>query len=1762
MKLKSLTLATLSALYSAGVATTVLAAPSMATGAAPVAKLQEMKLPSAEFMAQQQLRNKTSGNAVKRNNGQNIQLKRNTIADKFKASKADAQGEHDYIVELYGDTVIEQQRAMLVQQVASGAIPAKTLNDASAMRVTGAALRSPTAASQQLKVTQGQDSVLSAASALIGRQLDPKLRYTKVLNGFSLKMTQAEAQRMASLPQVKRITKNQMYHLQTDYGPIHIGADKVWSGDNVTNTPYQGEGMVVGIVDTGINTDHPSFQPTGDDGYTVQNPLGHGNYLGDCTQAEFADRCNDKLIGVFSYERITDAYSADAFQDPSKPWYEPNVEIRPRFGEDYVGHGSHTASTVAGNVIKNAPFQAASPTATGHGIDTGFTFDRVSGMAPHANIVAFQVCFPGESGDPYAGCPGDAILAGIEDAVATGVDVINFSIGGQESSPWESPMEQAFLQAHEAGIAVAVAAGNSGQNASGNEVFGYIDHSSPWLVNVAAASDGRNIGVVGKSLTNFDSDSTMYVPTTISGGSLSGGIVGDVVYAKNYPDPDTSDAFGPETCNVPFPAGTFQPTDIVVCDRGDIARKAKADNVKAGGAGGFVLANMSYDTSSPDGMIFNDIYSLPGIQISAGDAYYLKNWLADGSYHKGEITASHVERTIDENQADILASFSSRGPSYYAPEHLIPMITAPGVNIYAANSDDQPFTMGPNASDWTIMSGTSMASPHVAGAMTLVRQAHPDWTVSEVQSAMQMTSVQDVRYLPNPWSPLQDADIYRAGSGRVDVNAAVNSGLLMDESVENFRNADPANGGVVHNLNLPELVNMHCAESCTWVRTFKATRDGSWTVEPKTGEFSFQLEATPSSFSLKAGQTQSVVFTAKILNSQAKNYNSESEVHGSVRLVPDQPDIPSVFMPVAVTFDNRNLPDSVGFTSNRDQGIHNLGNLMLPQADAPVYSAATPVKAQLREVTLPQSVNYCSFACSHVPDASTDVTTIDVPEGASRLMVEVLARTATTIKGAANMWMAGDADVFIGYDANGDGQPDWDSEAICMSTSEGITDYCNINNPQPGKYWVVISNYQHNFIDPANTFDTYKVASAVVGKDGSNALTAEGPAMLDGLTPADVKLNWDLPDAVKGDVYYSMLTVGSDASQPANIAQIPVRIERGNNDVTLEGSQTQARAGDVIDMHLHVMENLDGYDHDINISSTLPGNLALVPGSVKLSKAINAEGLEETDNGFTLTSNQPNSADWQRGYKVTTSDNDPLCHMPNYGQADRNYVNLWDFGFRPQIGGEWNDNTVVPLSWYYGDGAYATVFHNFDQTARFPNLTISPMGYLQLDEMPLFYPEALPADYQGFPDAFIAPFMRGIAVTESGIDWSQLHTPLNVDLFSEANTSGISMGFTADGTVIMEWDKARTYMQEASGGIGIGIGSVGASPQSSGWVDVDRDDSYDFETVYNLNYRYGDGQYEVIMGYQNIDFGTQGGQGSIGIHGFEGYRGSFGPEGDYLGSQYALDNLKDKVKSDLAVCYDYVGPESSQFDIDFQVMVKNDASGTEEPIKVNVDRSGLPTETLEHNLNVPSNITVGAIGDQTIAEDTQLDGLMVAYSDENQVANIITVSGDHVTGVANGNTPGSTVTIVPEANFNGTTTVTITVADSKNPSDAASTSFALNVTPVADAPLANAGSTVTITEGDSATLDGSASVDPDGGVLSYSWTGSDGSISNGDQAVASVSGLSAGDHSFTLTVSNANGSSSANMTVHVNGKSGGGGAGGLLLLLAAPLAWLRRRKAA
>jgi subtilisin family serine protease len=1465
-----------------------------------------------------------------------------------------------------------------------------------------------------------QQAVLAAAKSK-GVRGALRQQYTDAINAFTIELTQAEAATLAKLPQVALVQRSELRPLLTDRGPAFIGADTVWNGGSAPGGHYQGEGIVVGMLDSGINTDHASFAATGGDGYKPANPLGAGNYLGDCATGHAT--CNSKLIGVWSWPVITDSYQG----------------VRPPSGEDYNGHGSHTASTAAGNVVLHAPLPG-SVLGDGDGTPTGFTFDRVSGVAPHANVVSYQVCFP------TGGCPDEAVLLAVEQAIADGVDVINFSIGGGERFPWTDPLALAFLSAREAGIAVAASAGNSGPD------FYTLAHSAPWYLAVAATTHDRVLDVPQKQIalsggaTEIPAFATD--PSAQFGGISAAGIDGTLV--------DATDA-GDALCATAFAPGTFTANQIVVCRRGGNARLEKAAKVKAGGAGGFVLVNAGYPDDEAD--LAYDVDPLPGIQLHSWDGQALLAWMADGgATHGATISATTITRTLDPAYGDILADFSSRGPSSTWEGGLSPGISAPGVDIFAAFADEHPFDADAALSrDWAIESGTSMASPHVAGAMALVRQAHPSWTPAQVQSALQMTAAQTVTYGATDWSPGKPAGQYRAGAGRVDVLAAVNAGLVMDESADDFAYANPDNGGDVLQLNLPQLVDSHCRDVCSWIRTVTATRDGSWTVSAGTWTFDrwatgegqiaqngIKFAAYPSSFTLRAGESRSLVLSVDLTDAQFRHdsitntdRSEQIELWNNIALTPTNPAIPTSHWPVSINFDHGVLPKTLELSAHRDSGSYRLRSVPLPALPATAYRSYGLVAPDVQQLALNQDID-------HIPpindgdysNNNTSTSLVEVPAGSARLVVENLANVATT---ADANWKRGWATIYVGLDANHNGVPDFDDETLCVSNTEVELNYCSISHPDAGSYWVFINNVRTGLsdYDPETILDTYRIATAVVPESGASGLQIGGPASTDG-TPVDLDVNWNLPPMAAGDVVYGAFDVGA-AAAPGSVGFVPLKITRGLDDVSMTVSQTRARAGDVLDVNVHVRENDSGADRTFNLQSLLPDGLTLVPGSARVSTAAQASNLAVAGNLMTIAGTQLDSENWAHDYVITTSDTDPLCRTPIFsanGQASSGrFVGLVKTLFlQPDFGGHADpyatDSVTVPLNAFW-NGGYA-LYANGDFVS-YPDLQVSPQGWVIQEP---FFGDTMfvhhPFPYLTFPyTPMIGVLWKGAPsgggfFGPSAID--ALATPLHLD-FDINQTTGMTLAYGVNThDLIIEWAGARSEHIDFD----------------SGETNT-LDDRYDMELLLNRDYRFGDGQYEMIMAYDNIDFGTQPGQGSIGVQGYHGPLTAFGPLDGDLAVSYAADDLRSKLHDDLLVCYDYKGPESTQFDLSFKVRVAETAAGTTQTLHWVSHVDGMPDRDVDANVQVNANLALAPVGDWTTVENTPVNGIPVVYHDNDALPNTIEVSGDHVTAVIHGNAIGATFDLIPEPGFVGSTTVTVTVSDQANPDDKVSTTFTLTV---------------------------------------------------------------------------------------------------------------------
>lgn len=656
-----------------------------------------------------------------------------------------------------------------------------------------------------------QDAALRAVGG--GNKL---YNYGYVFNGFAAELTEAQAQKLAQMPGVLAVTKDEIRKMDTASTPSFLGLTGpagFWA------TKAKGENVVIGIVDSGIWPEHPSFSDrTGSNGNGTQG--GKLDYRqipgwnGKCTPGEAfnASHCNQKLIGAQYFNAGFGGNAGIKAQFP----YEFNS------ARDADGHGSHTASTAGGNA--NVP--ATGPAAV---------FGSINGIAPRARIAAYKVCW-GNNGE--GGCAGVDSVAAIDQAVADGVDVINFSISGT-STNFRDPVEIAFLFAADAGVFVAASAGNSGPTTS------TVAHPSPWITTVAAGTHNRD-GQGSVTLGN----GAAYA------GSSFAAALGPLPLVDSANAVKSGAAAGDAELCVP---GTLDPAvvtgKIVLCKRGAIALVDKTSAVAEAGGAGAVIYNDPAGATNTLALF----HAVPTVHVVAASGLAIKSYIASASGPTGSISLSTV---VNNAPAPFTASFSSRGPLRAGNGDLLkPDVIAPGQDIVAAVSP-----IGYNGRTFDLLSGTSMSSPHVAGLAALMKELKPGWSPMAIKSAL-MTTAGDVLDGPNT-DPLV---IFRQGAGHVRPMAAVDPGLVFDSNFGDWLSficgVQPGGGctGVTpmdpSNLNVPSIAIGDLAGAQTVKRRVTNVSGNPATFTASyTGLAGFTV-TLPGPIMLAAGETREVSFT-------------------------------------------------------------------------------------------------------------------------------------------------------------------------------------------------------------------------------------------------------------------------------------------------------------------------------------------------------------------------------------------------------------------------------------------------------------------------------------------------------------------------------------------------------------------------------------------------------------------------------------------------------------------------------------------------------------------------------------------------------------------------------------------------------------------------------------------------------------------------------------------------------------------------------------
>ncbi|XP_058760243.1 subtilisin-like protease SBT1.7 [Vicia villosa] len=655
--------------------------------------------------------------------------------------------------------------------------------------------------------------------------------YDKAINGFSTSLSDEELELLKRQYGILKVTPDKKYKLHTTRTPKFLGLDKI---ANLFPTTNKSNDVIVGVIDSGVWPESKSFDDTG------FGPIPH-KWKGKCeTGTNFTtSNCNKKLIGARFFAKGFEA-----------SWGPINETILYRSPRDDLGHGTHTASTAIGSTVENTSF-------------FGYAKGTASGMAIGARVAVYKVCWK-------TSCMDSDILAGIDQAIADNVNILSLSLGGSKNDYFKDGITIGAFAAMEHGILVSCSAGNSGPTPF------KVDNVAPWITTVGAGTLDRDFPAY-VSLGNGKNYSGV---TLYKGNGLPDTLV-PIIYAGNASKGEVRSA---ELCYSHSLAPEKVAGKIVLCDRGDLAPIFQGDTVKSAGGLGMVLANSKRDGESP--LAYAHIFPATSVSFTYGKA--IKNYL----FSDQNSTATIVFRgtKLKVKPSPMVADFSSRGPNSITPQILKPDIIAPGVNIIAAYSKSVSPTFwafDPRRVDFNILSGTSMACPHVSGLAALIKSIHPDWSPAVIRSALMTTAYTTYK---NNQTLLDSATNkpstpFEFGAGHVNPISALNPGLVYDLTTDDYLSflcalnyssvnieivarrkytCDLKKQYSVTNLNYPSFVVVFKSEHDKIKHTRTLTNVGAartYKVSVKSNVASIKILVEPKVLSFKKNEKKSYVVT-------------------------------------------------------------------------------------------------------------------------------------------------------------------------------------------------------------------------------------------------------------------------------------------------------------------------------------------------------------------------------------------------------------------------------------------------------------------------------------------------------------------------------------------------------------------------------------------------------------------------------------------------------------------------------------------------------------------------------------------------------------------------------------------------------------------------------------------------------------------------------------------------------------------------------------
>ncbi len=714
--------------------------------------------------------------------------------------------------------LVDPPTAVVYAEAMKGALPTDGHAKAAAAVLTR---------SQALRIAAAQAQVAAAlaASPIDAREI---YRVKNALNGIAIAV---EADRLAAiqaLPGVKGIVPIAAEFPTNSTSVPFIGAPNVWANTIGLPAGVDGTGIRIGIIDTGIDYLHPAF---GGPGATA------ADYTTERTDTATFTTVGTATGGSFPTAKVVGGndFAGDAYTGANAP--APDVNPM-----DCNGHGSHVAGSASAYGMT-----AAGATFTGPYDANPSTYSGLlvgPGVAPQASLYGLRVfgCF-GSTGLTTAAIDWSLDPNGDAD-LSDHLDVINMSLG----SSFGSAVTASALSSDNAalaGVIVVTSAGNAGDTFF---ISGAPGSGSRVLATAASVDNG--VAAVSVQVNSPGSIAGNYLAGSATFGPAPSGQTANAVIGLDATTPAaTCGASATDGCCVLTNAAAMA-GQICVVDRGTCTFNVKAQNCQAAGAIGMVVVDNAPGTPPPALGGTDPTITIPSVRVT----------LADGTSIKNTISSSPpVNLTmLGQNGADTVASFSSRGPRriFGSPLRLKPDVAAPGANITSVETGIVCTTATSGGSSCTgvadpsgiqvgvrnlTISGTSMASPHMAGTMALLRQLHPTWTVEELKALAMNHAIHDTTLFPNGTAPRFGPS--RIGAGRVDVPmAAVGNVVAM--------NAEDA--GLVSVTFNSEVVG-----NVTQVKKVRVVNKGATSQTFNLG-FDLTNDAPGVSFSLPGGSSLTV----------------------------------------------------------------------------------------------------------------------------------------------------------------------------------------------------------------------------------------------------------------------------------------------------------------------------------------------------------------------------------------------------------------------------------------------------------------------------------------------------------------------------------------------------------------------------------------------------------------------------------------------------------------------------------------------------------------------------------------------------------------------------------------------------------------------------------------------------------------------------------------------------------------------------------------